>query len=286
LNWEETIKYIRTHPDFQELVKLAYFDENLPLNVERFKNSEEFAETIKLIHQYAPNAITILDIGSGNGISSLAFAIEGYKVTVSEPDPSNTVGAGAIRNLKEHYHLNNIEIYEDFAENIKFHDCSFDVVYLRQAMHHANDLQNFLMQCSRVLKPGGIFFSVRDHVIFNDKDNYWFLDNHPLQKFYGGENAFTSTEYKSAIRKAGLRLQKEIKFYDSIINYYPLTTDSVKKGKNPDTSNLKVTLKKKIGFLANLPLVLNLYKWKNRSALVLNEQEVPGRMYSYIAKKK
>lgn len=286
MTWEETIKYIRTQPSFQELVEKSYFDENLFLNVERFKNSEEYKETLRLVQYYAPNGKSILDIGSGNGISSIAFALEGYMVTVSEPDPSDTVGAGAVRKLKEHFGLTTLDIYEDFVEKIRFKDGSFDIVYVRQAMHHASNLQKFLWECSRVLKPGGMLFTTRDHIIYNDVDKQWFLKCHPLQQFYGGENAFTSGEYKMAMIGAGLIVKRELKFYDSVINYYPLTNEGLKKDKVQMFINLKMTLKKKIGILANLPFVLALYKWKNKSSLLLNEKYVPGRMYSYIAQKK
>src|SRR5687768_17479935 len=130
MNWEETIKYIRKKPEFCDLIEKAYFDENLQLNVERFKSSAEYKETLALLKKYNPNANTLLDIGSGNGISAIAFALDGYKVTVSEPDPSNTVGAGAVRKLKDLYGLQNLEIYEEFAENINFENELFDIVYV------------------------------------------------------------------------------------------------------------------------------------------------------------
>ena len=286
MTWEETIKYLRTQPGFKELVQNAYFAEELPLNVERFIKSDEYRETLKLINHYAPNATSILDIGSGNGISSVAFALDGFHVTVTEPDPSDTVGAGAVRKLKDHYGITVMDVYEDFAEMIKFKDDFFDVVYVRQAMHHANNLQNFLRECSRVLKPGGILLAIRDHVIYDEDDKQWFLQSHPLQEFYGGENAFTPTEYRMAINEAGLLIRKEIKFYDSVINYYPLTTEDIKKMKEQKLLDLKSTLQKKISVLVNFPFLLDLYKWKNKSALVLDEKEVAGRMYSYIAQKK
>ena len=119
MTWEETIQFIRTHPAFAELVEKAYFDENLSLNLERFKGSEEYKETIRLINHFSPGAKTLLDIGSGNGISAAAFAMDGYLVTASEPDKSETVGAGAIRKLKNKYALSNLEIFEDFAEEYR-----------------------------------------------------------------------------------------------------------------------------------------------------------------------
>ncbi len=112
-------------------------------------------------------------------------------VTAVEPDPSLTVGAGAVRKLKEHYELKNLEDYENFAEDINFKSNYFDIVYIRQAMHHANNLNKFIKECVRVLKPNGLLLTIRDHVIYDEKDKNWFLEYHPLHKIYEGENAFT-----------------------------------------------------------------------------------------------
>jgi len=285
MTWEETIQYIRTKPEYAFLVEKAYFDESLHLNVERFKNSEEYIETVRLIKSYKPQAKNILDIGCGNGISSISFAIDGYDVSAVEPDPSNTIGAGAIRKLEVHYNLTNIKVYEAFAEDIHFNDNTFDIVYVRQAMHHAHDLLKFISECARVLKKGGILFTVRDHVVFNKKDKDWFLINHPLQKFYGGENAFSPEEYKNAMTSAGLRVEKEIKHFESVINYFPTTKEEFESGKINFEINSKENLIKKIGFFANIPLLYNLYKryLKSRDVEFANERHIAGSVYSYIS---
>lgn len=285
MNWEETIKYIRKLPEYNYLVEKAYFDENLELNVERFKVSEEYAETKNILRFYAPLAKTILDVGSGNGISSIAFALDGYQVTVSEPDPSTTVGAGAIRKLKEHYCISNMEIYEEYAEEIRFEESMFDVVYIRQAMHHAYDLKKFLKNLANLIKPGGILLTIRDHVIFDKLDKQFFLENHPLQKYYGGENAFTEHEYKSAMQEAGLKILKILKYHDSVINYFPTSFAEHNSSYSAKEKHLKESLYKKIGILGMLPFLFSLYKrivGFNRSAF-FNEHKVPGRMYSFVA---
>ncbi|MFT6841272.1 MAG: ubiquinone/menaquinone biosynthesis C-methylase UbiE [Psychroserpens sp.] len=288
MTWEETIKFIRTQDEYKELVKKAYFEEDLALNVERFQNEEEFAETLKILKAYQPKAEHILDIGCGNGISSISFALQGYKVAAVEPDPSPTIGAGAIRKLKENYHLDNIEVYEAYAEDIHFNDESFDVVYVRQAMHHANDLDKFIAEAGRVLKKGGLLITVRDHVIFDLKDKAWFLEMHPLHKFYGGENAFTTEEYKNAMFKAGLKVEKELKYYDSVINYFPLTETDFKKRREVIIEDRKKSLDRKIGVFSNIGVLFNLYDklLDIRNGSAFDEKNNPGRMYSYIAIKK
>ncbi len=285
--WDETIRYIRTQPEYATLVEKAYFEEDLKLNVERFRASDEYKETLQLLKQYAPSAKTLLDIGSGNGISAISFALDGFQVTVSEPDPSDTVGAGAIRILKEIYGIEDLVVYEEFAENISFPNGLFDIVYVRQAMHHAYDLNKFIKNLSSLLKPKGILATIRDHVIYDEKDKIWFLENHPLQKFYGGENAFTSEQYREAFKQAELSLLLELKYYDSVINYFPTTKSSIIEKMEKAEKDVENNLNKKIGFLSKISVVKKWYKKRlnfNRENM-FNEVKIPGRMYSYITQK-
>jgi ubiquinone/menaquinone biosynthesis C-methylase UbiE len=289
VTWHETIDFIRKRQEYSNLVEQAYFDEDLDSNIIRFKKSSEFIETVRLIKEINPSAQKMLDIGAGNGIASINFALLGYSVFAVEPDSSDAVGIGAIEKLIEKYKLNNIKVFQNYAEEINFPDESFDIVYFRQTMHHARDLKKFLKESARVLKVGGTLLAIRDHVIFNETDKKLFLETHPLQKFYGGENAFTPYEYKNAMRESGLKIEKEFKYYDSIINYFPLSEADVEKISLDNKKSLKHDLINKIGFLGNVPFLLHLYRIKNSfNALrgyYLNEIAVPGRMYSYIAKK-
>ena len=285
MTWEETIKLIRTKPEFHELVEKAYLDENLELNIKRFGDSKEFKETLKIIKTYAPNSKTILDIGCGNGISCINFALKKYDVSAVEPDKSSTVGTGAIKILKEIFKLENLNIYEAFAENINFENNSFDIVYVRQAMHHANELNKFIKECVRVLKPQGLLLTVRDHVIFNEKDKNWFLESHQLHKYYGGENAYSSSEYKNAIESAGAYVVKEIKYFDNVINYFPSTEHNLDELKHQNELLQKKKLVNKLGFIGKNWLVWKVYCFiYNYNPL--DEAMVPGRMYSYISIKK
>ncbi len=289
MNWDETICFIRTQPEYKELVEKAYFEEELSLNVERFKTSEEFAETQLLIsrHTKLDSKTKLLDIGSGNGISAVAFALKDINVDSIEPDPSDTIGAGAIRKLKEHYNLTNLNIHQAYAEEIKFEDNFFDIVYARQCMHHAYNLELFLKECARVLKDGGVLITVRDHVVYNEIDKEWFLENHPLQKFYGGENAFSEEEYKSAIINSGLKVKKVLKHFDSVINYFPLSKKEKEAKENTNKVFVESIIKNKLGVLSKLKIVNKMATVyvKNKLGEVFDERKVPGRMYTFIAVK-
>jgi ubiquinone/menaquinone biosynthesis C-methylase UbiE len=271
MNWHETIEYIRQDPAYKELVREAYFSSDLKSNIESFRNSAEFRETFELIKSLnSKNNLSILDIGAGNGISSVALALEGMNVVALEPDPSDSIGAGAIEKMKLEYQLDNLKIIICFGEDMPFDDESFDIVYARQTMHHASNLEKFTKSIYRVLKPNGILITTRDHVITNNDDKELFLKKHPLQKFYGGENAYTLQEYKHALISAGLKLYKILGPTDSIINYSPWSKD-----------RLAILLKNKFGKWAVNSFLLNV-GW---SFILYRQNKLPGRLYSFISTK-
>jgi ubiquinone/menaquinone biosynthesis C-methylase UbiE len=285
MTWEETIRYIRTQPEYKFLIEQSYLDEDLTLNVNRFRSSAEFKETLALAGEFAPGAKTILDIGAGNGISSLAFALKGYDVTVAEPDPSATVGCKAIEILKKEFDAHGISVINSFGEELPLENNQFDIVYMRQAMHHAADLNSFLREAARVLKPGGLFMTIRDHVIYDRKDKEEFLAAHPLQKFYGGENAFTEGEYESAMLLADLKIVKKLRYYDSPINYFPFSDAEVKNTAKQMRHNFQESLQKRFGsWIVNFPFLPPLELLAQfRNGKWDDERRVPGRMYSFIA---
>ena len=289
MTWEETINSIRTKEEFATLVRDAYFDADLVANVERFRKGPEWKATLELLRQSKRQFARIVDIGSGNGISTIAFALEGYQVIAVEPDPSKTIGAGAIRELINHYNLSDrVKVVEKFGEETGLEAATFDLVYIRQAMHHASDLQAMMNECFRLLKKGGVLLTVRDHVVFDAADKMKFLEVHPLHKFYGGENAFSEAEYKRAMQNAGFEIEKVLRYYDSIINYFPLTEGQVKAMPANFDASIRRSLGKRLGVLAKVPFVQLLYKkWLAlRSLDAYDERRVAGRMYTFLAEKK
>jgi SAM-dependent methyltransferase len=270
MTWEEAVMYFRSLPENAQIATDSYLEEDLIRNVNNFRNSGEWSETLKEISKLINNRkqVSILDIGAGNGISSISFALHGFNVTALEPDKSDTVGSGAITFLAEYYKLNNISITEAFGERLPFENERFDVIYGRQVMHHAKNLNIFVKEASRVLKTGGIFMTVRDHVIKDEIDKKKFLIKHPLHKYYGGENAFRFEEYKEAIEKAGLRIERVIKPSKSAINFSPWSKERA-----------RTLIKDKIGRHFCNTLFINLL-WK----IILYRLEImPGRLFSFIA---
>jgi SAM-dependent methyltransferase len=223
--WEEAVKWLISQPDKQELVRACYYDLPLSEAANRYWQSTEW----QAIRPFLPISPTqALDVGAGNGISSYALAKDGWQVTSLEPDPSGLVGVGAIKKLSAQDQLP-ITVVQEFGESLPFADESFDLVFARQVLHHAKDLPQLCREVYRVMKPGGRFIAVRDHVIAAKTDLPKFLDSHPLHQLYGGENAYLRSEYLNAIKSANLKIQRVLDAFDSPINYAPNTQDTLKQ---------------------------------------------------------
>lgn len=221
ISWEQAVAWLREQSDQQELVRTCYYDDPLLDAARRFASSAEWVAALDLLPKPGGCA---LDFGAGRGISSYALASAGWDVTALEPDPSDLVGTGAIRTLAQESGLP-IHIAQGIAEEMDFGSGIFDLVYTREVLHHARDLNSMLREAARALKPGGTFIACREHVIRRKEDLQTFQDNHPLHRLYGGENAFLLSEYLSAIRASGLKIQRVYGYYETVVNYFPLTDE-------------------------------------------------------------
>lgn len=217
--WEDAVRWLREQPEQQELVLAAYYDDPLIEAAQRFWASEEWQATRELLRGRNGRA---LEIGAGRGIASYALARDGWDVTALEPDPSDLVGAGAIRALSQESGYP-ITVEQRLSEQLPFKDNSFDLIYGRAVLHHIGDLEAACREFARVLKPGGLLLAMREHVISKPEDLPAFFDNHPLHHRYGGENAFPAAHYQSAITGAGLRLRRTFGSLETPINIAPFT---------------------------------------------------------------
>ena len=226
--WEQAIEILRNDPQHQKLIYDSYLTADFEDNCRRFHTGSEFSEVLRLIRKLMPAAQTVLDIPAGNGIASYAFAKSGFKVTAIEPDPSSSVGRGAIEYIREKEGLQNIDIIDAYGENLPFADETFDVVYVRQGLHHAKDLRKMVSQAARVTRRGGLIIAAREPVV----DDYngglqAFLDAQPDHLLYGGENAFTHRDYLCAFNLKHVEMLYDLGPYDSIINLAPNSFENV-----------------------------------------------------------
>ena len=271
-SWEEAIDLLRKDPRHQDLIFDAYLTSDLQGNCRRFAESSEFAETMELIKAHRPNAEDVLDVPAGNGIATYALAKAGFDVVAVEPDPSPSVGRGAIASTLAARGLP-ARIVAAFGENLPFETGSFDVVYVRQGLHHAHDLSAMLREYARVLRRGGLLLGCREHVVDNYETSLRdFLASQVDHQLYGGEHAFTLADYRSAFAGAGLTMIEEFGPYDSPINLHPNTPESLVDKINESGPG------KILGLVLSRSVVGRLGMWR------LRRSNRPGRLYSFVAR--
>lgn len=273
-SWEEAVAWLIAQPEQQELVRACYFDRPALSAAQRYWLSDEWFAVRELL---PTNIGKVLDVGAGMGIASYALGMDGWQVTALEPDSSNLVGAGAIRQLASKAGLD-ITVVEKWGEGLPFADASFDVIHARQVLHHARDLEQFCKELHRVLKPGGRLIATREHVISDASQLPRFLAKHPLQNMYGGENAFQRKEYLSSLKVAGFSILSVFGPWDSVINFTPFTRHKLAElflaryGHWPGASIISRIIFSKLGFQCV------------RRILGLLDRR-PGRLYTFVAGK-
>ena len=272
----QVIERFRQMPEMRKLVEDCYYDEDLLYAAKRFYESEEFSAVkgyLDLSNTGKPGLL--LDVGGGNGVASLACRWAGWRPVLADPDYSDVVGLGAIAPcLKQTGY--DIGLCAAIGEALPFADNTFDVVYTRQVLHHVPDLQAMCGEVFRVLKPKGMYMATREHVISKPRDLDIFLQNHPVHRLAGGENAHLLREYRTALKRAGFRKIKVLGPWQSVINYYPTTRSQY-------VDHCRAGLSRYFGpriarHLSSVGSVLKLAGWYATRA-----DRTPGRMYSFIA---
>lgn len=275
-SWEDAVAWLRLQPGQSQLVADCYYDDPLIGAADRYWHSEEW-QAVRA--ELAGRSGSALDVGAGRGIASYALAQEGFAVTALEPDPSLLVGTGSIRALAAESRLP-IQVVEEFSERLPFADGSFDVVFARAVLHHTRDLEAACREFFRVLKPGGLFLAIREHVISSPGDLPRFLEQHPLHRLYGGEHAFLLKQYTAALEQAGFTKQDVISPWRSPINFSPYSLDSLK-----DELARRVGLRipvfaRVVRALLGVPGMWPLTRW-----ILERVDHRPGRLYSFVAVK-
>jgi SAM-dependent methyltransferase len=274
MTWEDAVRWYRDQPGNEAEVRKNYFDLPVRPAAERYANSEEFAEVLRLLG--VGDQRRILEPGAGNGIASFALAKNGWLVTALEPDDSVEVGAGAIREIVEQTGLP-INVVQEFGEQLPFEDESFDAIHARQVLHHASDLDAMVREFARVLRRGGLLLSTREHVADNEQQLIAFRDEHPLHRLYGGENAYPLDRYLESFAKAGLRTTETWGPLESILNF------------SPGTENERRISLRQVANHSYLRLG-RLFGWSDRFKQAqlrrhTQRDRTPGRIYSFLVEK-
>lgn len=271
LTWEDAVRWLLGQPEQSDLVRAAYFDQPVSKAARRYHLSEEYSA----LRAFLPKAGRALDLGAGNGILSYALAADGWRVTAVEPDPSALVGAEAIRALARESGVA-IDVVEAFGEAIPLDTANYDLVVARQVLHHARDLVGFCAEMARLTRPGGVVITLRDHVVSGPEQMQAFFDRHPLHHLYGGENAFTLRQYREALAGSGLEIERELRSFDSVINFAPLTVTDLRKAMAEALPDAIRFASRAVAAVLPQPLLLRIATMVDRR---------PGRLVSFVARK-
>ncbi len=103
----------------------------------------------------------VWDAGCGTGTDALLFAVlRGVRVRGSDVQPGRIAEANRRRRKwKELFHPGEGLVSPFIAENVhrsSHPDAAFDLVWCNQAIEHIEPPEEFLGECARVLRPGGI----------------------------------------------------------------------------------------------------------------------------------
>lgn len=272
--WESAVRWLREQPEHEQLVREAYYDDPLDACAERYLASNEWSA----VRAWLPRAGRALELGAGRGIASYALAKEGFEVVALEPDESGLVGAGAIRWLADTTR-SHIEVAVGNSEDLQFPAASFDLVFARAVLHHTRDLELTCREVMRVLKPGGRFIALREHVLSDEADLPRFLAAHPLHRLYGGENAFVLQRYVDCLQEAGLKVEHCLSPLQSAMNFAPRTEAQLQA----DILN-RALPRPWLRALAR-PIVAVPGVWRLLFGLFGRLDRRPGRLYSFICSK-
>jgi 2-polyprenyl-6-hydroxyphenyl methylase/3-demethylubiquinone-9 3-methyltransferase len=100
------------------------------------------------------SGLKILDVGCGGGILTEPLARQGAKVT--------GIDAGAANIAAAKTHAKKMELKIDYrattAEDLAASGAQFDIVTALEIVEHVTDPAEFLKDCARMVKPGGVMF--------------------------------------------------------------------------------------------------------------------------------
>ena len=147
----------------------------------------------------------VLDIGTGAGHTALALAPRVSDVVLTDPVEAMLATA---RRLFQTAGLWNAQFVRASAEQLPFPKASFDIVTMRLAAHHFDDVALAMREVARVLRPGGIFVFV-DTTAPENPESAAYQAAVELLRDPTHRRIYTDREWIAFCERAGLHIEKQ-----------------------------------------------------------------------------
>ena len=106
----------------------------------------------KLYASGLPFGSALLDVGCGAGFMSNAFAVEGFQITGVD------LSEESLEVAKRYDSTKTVRYLKADALQLPFQDGQFDAVIAMDFLEHVDAPEKVILEISRVLRPGGLFF--------------------------------------------------------------------------------------------------------------------------------
>jgi ubiquinone/menaquinone biosynthesis C-methylase UbiE len=147
----------------------------------------------------------VLDIGTGAGHTALALAPGVSDVVLTDPVEAMLATA---RRLFQTAGLWNAQFVRASAEQLPFPKASFDIVTMRLAAHHFDDVALAMREVARVLRAGGIFVFV-DTTAPENPESAAYQAAVELLRDPTHHRIYTDREWIAFCERAGLHIEKQ-----------------------------------------------------------------------------
>jgi len=203
LAYERAVLEARKDPALRDAVESAFLDEDAARALARFRASEHAARVRRLLREAGvePGG-KILDFGGGRGLLSATLSLDGFQVTLCEPNPSPVCGTGAAAAMRSAASVD-FEIAAGGVEQLG--DGAYDAVVCRAVLHHVEPLVPILRQVLRVLRPGGALICSDEPTIRSNRDLERLKRENVFVQYGVDETALRKEDYIQALNNAGFQ---------------------------------------------------------------------------------
>ena len=134
-----------------------------------------FQKTYDMYRYLEAERKDVLDLGAGFGLEALLVAIYGARRVVATEIDQDMVEVGRYLAERMDPPMTNFESKYGDGIAMQFPSGSFDGVMANCVISHVRDLEGFLEEATRLLRPGGIFF-------LSDENNSLYLPARPRRR--------------------------------------------------------------------------------------------------------